>query len=272
MLPDRAVVAIINATPDSFYTGCGVMPDKEALRCAILRAVEEGADLLDIGGCSTRPDSLPPSVEEEWQRVVQALAIAREVAPDLPLSVDTYRSEVARRAIEEYDVAMINDISGGTLDGAMWSLVAQTGVLYVATHLRGEPTTMQRLAIYSDVVEEVATELGDLLQRMTEAGIAPRQLILDPGFGFAKDAAQNYALVAGLERLKGLGCPLMVGISRKSMLYKPLGLTPDEVLPATTALHWELLQRGANYLRVHDVAAARQTIDLYTYYAKTTQL
>lgn len=248
------------------------MPDEEALRCAIVRAVEEGADLLDIGGCSTRPESLPPTVDEEWQRVAKALQVAREVAPDLPLSVDTYRSEVARRAIEEYGVAMINDISGGTLDNDMWSLVAQTGVLYVATHLRGEPTTMQSHATYSDVIEEVMAELGDLLQRMEAVGIARRQLILDPGFGFAKDVAQNYALVAGLERLKGLGCPLMVGISRKSMLYKPLGLTPDEVLPATTALHWELLQRGANYLRVHDVAAARQTIDLYSYYVKTTQL
>lgn len=269
----REVMAIINVTPDSFSTGSGVVPALEELTEQCASALREGAAYLDIGGYSTRPGAEEVTIDEEWQRVERGLQAARRAMEQTNvkalLSVDTFRSEVAKRAIEGYDVAMINDVSGGRLDEAMWPLVARTGVKYVAMHMRGTPKTMQMMTRYDDVVGEVEYYFRQLLQEMTAAGISKEQITLDPGFGFAKDVAQNYLLVAGVERLNALGCRLLVGISRKSMLRSVVGARADDLLVANTALHWELLSRGASILRVHDVRAAVQTIALYNHYEQT---
>ena len=271
-------MGIVNCTPDSFYTGSGAMPSHDALCRTIADYLAEGADFLDLGGYSTRPGAAEVSLEEEWQRVAAGLAAVREVcrersAPPM-VSIDTFRSEVARRAIECYDdleVALINDVTGGEADNAMYDLVATSGVRYVAMHMRGTPQTMQQLTAYDDVVEEVVAELSERVTRMRAASVRDEQIILDPGFGFAKELDDNYRLVAALDRISALGYPLLVGVSRKSMISRALDLEKSQTLPATTALHWELLRRGASILRVHDVAAARQVVDLYNYYEKIEQ-
>ena len=269
----RLVMGIINCTPDSFYTGSGSMPCREALTALIERQLEEGADILDFGGCSTRPGSEPVSAEEEWARVKLGLEVAREVCRarnQRPmLSVDTFRVEVASKAIEEFGVGMINDVTGGQYDAEMYRLIAESGVQYVAMHMRGTPQTMQQLTHYDDVVEELRTWFEERTAEILSAGVCREQILLDPGFGFAKRREQEYRLMAGLERIVELGYPLLVGVSRKSMVTAPLGISKEDALPATTALHWELLRRGATILRVHDVAAARQVVDLYNYYEKT---
>ena len=269
----RLVMGIINCTPDSFYTGSGSMPCREAFTALIEGQLDEGVDILDFGGCSTRPGSEPVSIEEEWARVKAGLEVAREVCrarnQQPMISVDTFREEVARQAIEEFGVGMINDVTGGQYDEAMYRLVAESGVRYVAMHMRGTPQTMQQLTHYDDVVEELRGWFEERTEKMLSLGVRREQILLDPGFGFAKRREQEYCLMAGLERIAELGYPLLVGISRKSMVTAPLGISKEDALPATTALHWELLRRGATILRVHDVAAARQVVDLYNYYEKT---
>ncbi len=266
-------MGIVNCTPDSFYTGSGELPNREQLRATLLRHLAEGADWLDLGAMSTRPGAEEVPVEEEWSRLKEGLEAAEELRREGRLtarvSVDTFRVEVARRAIETYGVAMINDITGGQYDEQMYRLVGDTGVQYVAMHMRGTPQTMQQLTHYDDVVEEVRSWLLERVARMVAEGVQPEQIWLDPGFGFAKNLEQEYHLVAGLKRMTEAGFPLLVGISRKSMLTRVAGITKEEALPATTALHWELLRQGAAMLRVHDVAAARQTVDLYNYYEQT---
>lgn len=249
------------------------MPCREAFTALIEGQMDEGVDILDFGGCSTRPGSEPVSIEEEWARVKAGLEVAREVCrarnQQPMISVDTFREEVARRAIEEFGVGMINDVTGGQYDEAMYRLVAESGVQYVAMHMRGTPQTMQQLTHYDDVVEELRGWFEERTEKMLSLGVRREQILLDPGFGFAKRREQEYCLMAGLERIAELGYPLLVGISRKSMVTAPLGISKEVALPATTALHWELLRRGATILRVHDVAAARQVVDLYNYYEKT---
>ena len=269
----RLVMGIINCTPDSFYTGSGSMPCREAFTALIEGQLDEGVDILDFGGCSTRPGSEPVSIEEEWARVKAGLEVAREVCrarnQQPMISVDTFREEVARRAIEEFGVGMINDVTGGQYDAEMYRLIAESGVQYVAMHMRGTPQTMQQLTHYDDVVEELSAWFEERTAEILSAGVRREQILLDPGFGFAKRREQEYCLMAGLERIVELGYPLLVGVSRKSMVTTPLGISKEDALPATTALHWELLRRGATILRVHDVAAARQVVDLYNYYEKT---
>ncbi len=269
----RQVMGIVNCTPDSFYTGSGELPNREQLRATLLRHLAEGADWLDLGAMSTRPGAEEVPVEEEWSRLKEGLEAVEELRREGRLtarvSVDTFRVEVARRAIETYGVAMINDITGGQYDEQMYRLVGDTGVQYVAMHMRGTPQTMQQLTHYDDVVVEVRSWLLERVARMVAEGVQPEQIWLDPGFGFAKNLEQEYHLVAGLKRMTEAGFPLLVGISRKSMLTRVAGITKEEALPATTALHWELLRQGAAMLRVHDVAAARQTVDLYNYYEQT---
>lgn len=269
----RQVMGIVNCTPDSFYTGSGAMPSDAQLRAVLERHLAEGADWLDLGAMSTRPGAEEVPLEEEWARLERGLSVAealrREGRLTARISVDTFRVEVARRAIETFGVEMINDVTGGQYDERMYPLVAETGVQYVAMHMRGTPQTMQGLTHYDDVAEEVRAWLLARTEQMRAAGVLQSRIWLDPGFGFAKDLAQEYQLVARLNELAEAGYPLLVGISRKSMLTRVLGIQKEEALPATTALHWELLRQGATMLRVHDVAAARQAVDLYNHYEQT---
>ena len=255
-------MAIVNATPDSFYS-LSRMQSHEAVAERVREAIEDGATIIDIGGYSSRPDANDVAVEEEWQRVKMALEATREVSQDIAISVDTFRAEIVRRAVAEFGYIIVNDITAGAGDSEMFKTVAELGVPYVAMHMRGTPQTMQSLTQYNDVVADVVAELSARLQAMDEAGIDRRRVALDPGFGFAKSTEQNYELLVGLHKLKSLGQPLLVGVSRKSMIYKTLGSTPEESLSATQAIHWEALRQGATLLRVHDVKEAVETIKLF---------
>ena len=255
-------MAIVNATPDSFYSRSRTQ-SHEAVVERVRAAIEDGATIIDIGGYSSRPDADDVAVEEEWQRVKMALEATREVSQDVAISVDTFRAEIVRRAVAEFGDIIVNDITAGAGDSEMFKTVAELGVPYVAMHMRGTPQTMQTKTQYNNVVADVVAELGERLQAIEKAGIDLKRVALDPGFGFAKTVEQNYELLAGLHKLQALGQPLLVGVSRKSMIYKPLGITPDEALAPTQAVHWEALRQGATLLRVHDVKEAVQTIKLY---------
>ncbi|MBQ2026776.1 MAG: dihydropteroate synthase [Alistipes sp.] len=255
-------MAIVNATPDSFYVSSRTQSHK-AVAERVEQAMKEGAAIIDIGGYSSRPDAEDVTTEEEWRRVDMALAAVREVSQEVAISVDTFRAEVIRRAYEKYGEIIVNDITGGYGDAEMLTTVAELQLPYIAMHMRGTPQTMQQQTHYNDVVADVVAELQERLSAMDEAGIDRKRVALDPGFGFAKTLEQNYELLAGLHRLTALEQPLLVGVSRKSMIYKSLGITPDEALAPTQALHWEALRQGATLLRVHDVHEAVQTIKLY---------
>ena len=256
------VMAIVNLTPDSFYAASR-LTDEEQVAERIRQAVAEGASILDIGGYSTRPGAEEVSYEEERRRVELGLRVAQAVAPNVAVSVDTFRAEVAERALEVNDSAIINDISGGDADPRIVDVAAAAGVPYVAMHMRGTPKTMQSLTDYEDVVREVAETLRCKAEELVKRGIEPDRLILDPGFGFAKSVEQNFRLLAHLGRICALGFPVLSGVSRKSMIYKTLGVTPEESLPGTTALNWESLRQGATILRVHDVREAVQVVRLF---------
>jgi dihydropteroate synthase len=263
----RGVMAIVNATPDSFYASSRAQSSK-AVAERVERALNEGAAILDIGGYSSRPNAADVSAEEEWQRVEMAIAATREVADDVSISIDTFRAEVIRRAYDSFGEIIVNDITAGQGDSKMLPIVAELKLPYIAMHMRGTPQTMQHLTQYDNVVDDCIVELQKRLAEISAVGVERCRIAIDPGFGFAKKVEQNYELLAGLHRLKALGQPLLVGVSRKSMIYKPLGITPDEALPATQAIHWEALRQGATLLRVHDVAEAVQTVKLYEKYDK----
>ena len=258
--PSRPLVmGIVNVTPDSFYAGSRAMAADD-IECRVRQLADEGADILDLGACSTRPGSEPPTADEELRRLELAMQCVRRAAPGIITSVDTWRASVARHCVEALGVDIVNDVSGGTLDPDMWPTVARLGVPYVLMHMRGTPATMQSHTSYNDVVADVTAELADKLAALRQIGV--ERVILDPGFGFAKTLEQNYQLLAGLERLRELGAPLLVGVSRKSMIYKALGITPDEALTGTTVVNTIALMHGAHILRVHDVKAAVQAVAL----------
>jgi dihydropteroate synthase len=260
------VMAIVNVTDDSFYKESRCSADV-VIATAVKRAVENGASIIDIGGYSSRPMAGEVPLEEEWRRVEQGLRVARGISADVALSVNTFRAEVARRALEGFGPLIINDISAGEADAAMADVVAEYDVPYVAMHMRGTPATMQSLTEYPEgVVSEVLAYFHKRVAWLRERGI--REIILDPGFGFSKSLEQNYELLSGVHCLTELGCPVLVGVSRKSMIYRALGITPAEALNGTTALHWEALRQGASILRVHDVREAQQTIRLFEQYRK----
>lgn len=260
------IMAIVNVTDDSFYEASR-SSDMSAIAVVVESALSEGASIIDIGGCSSRPAAEDISLEEEWQRVRRGLRAAREVSSDVCLSVDTFRAEVARRALEQFGELIINDISAGEADENMADVVAEYDVPYVAMHMRGTPRTMQSLTEYSEgVVAEVCDYFRHRIEWLHNKGV--RRLILDPGFGFAKSMEQNYELLAGLHNICDMGYPVLVGLSRKSMIYRALDITPAEALNGTTALHWEALRQGGSILRVHDVKEARQVIRLFEEYRK----
>lgn len=259
------IMGIVNLTEDSYFAESRCKGAGDALeRIAVM--VEEGADIIDIGACSTRPGSSPVGAEEEWRRLEPVLKTVRGNFPDLRISVDTYWSSVAERTHDLIGDFIVNDISAGEDDPLMLETVGRLGLEYVAMHKRGTPETMQSMTDYDDVVDEVVRYFKDFARKASQAGI--RRWILDPGFGFAKTVEQNHRILARLPEiltsLRGAPAPrLLVGVSRKSMIYKPLGLTPEESLPATQAVQMAALMNGADILRVHDVREARQTADLY---------
>lgn len=261
-----AVMAIVNATPDSFYSGA-----RHGDAAAIERALAEGADIIDLGAYSSRPGAAEVSSEEEWARLSRVLKEVRRIDADILVSVDTFRAEVARRALAE-GADMVNDISGGMMDLQMDSVVAATRAPYIIMHMRGTPATMQTLTEYADgVTAAVLSFFARRVYELQERGI--NDIILDPGFGFAKTAEQNYELLRKMPLIKDtLQRPVLAGLSRKSMLYKPMDLTPEEVLPATCAANFAALQGGASILRVHDVAAARQVVNFYELFAQAEGL
>lgn len=252
------IMGILNVTDDSFYAGCRVA-DAQELRARVRAIRDEGADCIDIGACSTRPGSEPVDPALETERLLSAIAAVREEWSDAVISVDTFRSDVARQCVSA-GADMINDISGGTLDPGMFDAVEQLRVPYILMHMRGTPATMQGLTEYDDVTADVVRETAFRIRDLRERGVC--DIIVDPGFGFAKDAAQNFRLMAGLEEICRIGLPVLVGVSRKSMIWKPLGITPAEALPGTIALNTYAMLHGADILRVHDVAAAVQARDV----------
>ena len=255
------VMGIVNVTPDSFFAGSRIDGAK-ALRERLYTLVREGAALADLGAYSSRPGAEEVRPEEERRRLRPALQILRDEYPDLPVSVDTFRSDVARMAVEEYGASMINDISGGGLDPAMYRTMAELQVPYILMHMKGDPKTMQQQASYSDVTLEVIDYFAQRVGQLLELGV--HDIILDPGFGFSKTTAQNYELLAQLGSLvEAFTQPLLVGVSRKSMIYRPLGITPEEALSGTTFVHALALERGAKILRVHDVRPAVEAVQLY---------
>lgn len=260
-----AVMGILNVTPDSFYDGSRTpLTDRDALRRRVDMMLTEGADMIDVGGYSTRPGAAEVPVQEEIDRVMAGVETVREFDPEIPLSVDTFRAAVAKATVAPGLADIVNDVSGGLLDDSMFETVAALKTPYILMHMRGTPATMQSLTDYPDgVVTGVTVELRRALDRLDELGIA--DVIIDPGFGFSKTAPQNYELFGHLGYLgRMLGNrPLLVGISRKSMIYKPLNLTPAQSLPGTIALNTMALERGAAILRVHDVGAAVQVRDVW---------
>lgn len=253
------VMGILNVTPDSFYAGSRC-PDADAIRQRVRRIRQEGASMLDLGGYSSRPGADDVSPLEEWHRLQPAIEIAREEWPEAIISVDTFRAEVARKAVEA-GVDIVNDIAGGDMDPEMFSAVAELHVPYILMHMQGTPRDMQQAPAYSDVVMEVFRSLGERVETLHEMGVA--DVILDPGFGFGKTLQQNYQLMARLGEFRLLDCPLLVGVSRKSMIYRLLGCTPEQALNGTTVLHTMALMNGADILRVHDVREAVEAVKIY---------
>lgn len=256
----RQVMTIVNVTPDSFFAGSRT-PDWLDVERRVREAVEAGASVIDVGGYSSRPGADEVSPEEEWRRVDLGVGAVRSLSPDLPVSIDTFRSSVAARAIHKYGKVIINDISAGELDPLIVDVAAEHDVPYVAMHMKGDPRTMQSMTDYRDIVAEVVDYFRERTAQLRERGV--RRIVVDPGFGFAKTLEQNYELLRGLHRLAELGYPVLAGVSRKSMIYKLFGTTPAEALNGTTALHWECLRQGAVILRAHDTREAVEVVRMF---------
>ena len=251
-LEEPVVMGILNATPDSFYKH---EEGAEALAHHALQMLEEGASILDVGACSTRPGFTPPDEEEEMRRLKEALSALRKVAPKAILSVDTFRASVAKMCVEGFGVQMVNDISGGELDKEMFKTVAELGVPYILTHNANLDETED-----APFMAALLREMGGKVETLHELGVC--DIIIDPGFGFGKTLEQNYILMRNLEVLHELNLPLLVGVSHKSMIYKLLNVTPDEALNGTTALQTVALEKGAHILRAHEVREAVECVKI----------
>ena len=262
------IMGIVNITGDSFFAGSRMLASDGRLDEAVFRRrvegmLGEGADILDFGACSTRPGSESVSEEEEWSRLEPALRIIARDYPGICLSVDTFRPGIVRKVYDLVGGFIVNDISGGC--GAMWELLGELKVPYVAMHMRGTPATMSGLTDYPDGVTAAVMDFFEGIRaKAEEHGV--EDWILDPGFGFAKTVEQNWQLLREMSVFQTFGRPVLAGLSRKSFLYKPLGITPEEALPATMAANFMALRNGADILRVHDVKEARETVRLYGLY------
>ena len=253
------VMGIINITPDSFYEGSRHREMNDILK-QVDKMMDQGADLIDIGGYSSRPGADDIPLQEELDRVIPVIRNVADKFPQVRISVDTFRSEVAEQVLDN-GAAMINDISAGLLDDAMMDVVSKYQVPYVMMHMKGTPQTMRSLNQYDDLITEIIYYFSERVQRANELGI--NDLIIDPGFGFAKNIDQNFELLKRLSHLEHLELPLLIGVSRKSMVHKTLGIKPEEALNGTTALNMLALDRGASILRVHDVKEAVECCKLY---------
>lgn len=255
------VMGILNLTPDSFYAASRKETETDIIdRCR--QIVGEGADIIDIGACSSRPGSVQVDATEEMQRLRDGLKIICKHFPEAILSIDTYRADAAKMCVEEYGAAIINDISAGEMDSRMLDTIARLNVPYVLTHMKGTPPDMQEHPHYEHLLKEVFFHFSEKIQSLRSMGV--KDLILDPGFGFGKTLEHNYCLMNHLEEFNVFQLPILTGVSRKSMIYKLLGCTPEEALNGTTVLHTAALLKGASILRVHDVEAAREAIRIIT--------
>lgn len=260
---EPVVMGILNHTPDSFYAGSRIQ-GQQAILDRIDQIVSEGAKIIDVGGYSSRPSADDVSPEEEWERLKEVLLPLRERYPEAIVSVDTFRADVARKCVEEGGADIINDISGGLLDEDMIPTAVDLDVLYIMMHMRGTPKTMQKQLHYDGRVADGAIEeLLVQLQKARDLGMKDENIILDPGFGFSKNTEQNWEMMADLDKWIDLGYPVLVGISRKSMIYKLFDLTPADALNGTTFLHTYSLLHGAHILRAHDVRECVQCVTMY---------
>lgn len=264
-LSTPVVMGILNATPDSFFSGNRFTGDRAILQRAE-KILSEGGTIIDIGGYSTRPDAEDIGRDEELRRVSVAIELILKKFPDALISVDTFRAGIARELVKNYQIAMVNDIGGGTLDDLMFETIAELGVAYVLMHTRGTPKTMQGLTNYADVVADVLAFLQKRLARLRSLGVV--DVVVDPGFGFAKTVEQNFQLLKGMAVLQELGAPVLAGLSRKSMFCKLLNVDAAEALNATTVGNVMALERGASILRVHDVREAVEAIKIYNYFSE----
>jgi dihydropteroate synthase len=258
-LSEPQVMGILNITPDSFYSESQKNTEEE-IAGRVNAILAEGGSMIDVGAYSSRPGADNVSEEEEKRRLRGALQILRRIAPEALVSVDTFRADVARMCVEEYGVQIINDISGSELDPRMFETVASLGVPYILMHMKGNPQTMQNEPRYDDLLTEMLQYFGSKVQQLHELGV--KDIILDPGFGFAKTLDHNYELMSRLQDLRVLDLPMLVGVSRKSMIYNLLGSNPEGALNGTSVLNTIALLKGANILRVHDVKAAVEVVQI----------
>lgn len=254
------VMGILNVTPDSFYSGSRMGVDEMRIGERVEEILKEGGDIIDIGAYSTRPNADDISPEEEYSRLKIGLNVIKNIDANAIVSVDTFRADVARRCVEEFGVDIVNDVSGGTLDDDMFATVANLKVPYILMHMRGTPATMQQLTEYNDVTRDVIDDLHKKKCALNDLGID--DVIIDPGFGFSKTVEQNFEMLNRLEDFKQLDAPLLVGVSRKSMIFRTLGCTPVESLNGTTVINTISLLKGAHILRVHDVKEAVEVCKL----------
>jgi dihydropteroate synthase len=253
------VMGILNVTPDSFYDGGAYLTEDKIVE-RVGKMLQEGADIIDVGGYSSRPGAEDIPVEKELQRVCEAVKLIKTHFSQAVISVDTFREQVAAESLKQ-GASIINDISGGELDKKMIPFITEAKVPYVMMHMRGTPRTMTKLTSYSNIIQEIIAYFYTKINKLKQAGV--NDIIVDPGFGFAKNAEQNFLILKKLSCFKVLDVPVLVGISRKSMIYKTLNIVPEEALNGTTALHMVALQNGADILRVHDVKEAVQTVKLF---------
>lgn len=255
------VMGILNVTPDSFYAGSHGVTERYIVE-RLHQITDEGASIIDIGAYSSRPEAEDVSMEEEMNRLRTGLELIRKYYPDAIVSVDTFRADVARMCVEEYGVAIVNDISAGQMDKEMYPTIARLGIPYIIMHMKGTPQTMQNNPQYAHLLKEIFYFFSEKVQKLRDLGV--KDIIIDPGFGFGKTLEHNYELMNHLEEFSLFELPLLVGISRKSMIYKLLEITPEEALNGTTTLNTIALLKGANILRVHDVKSAMEAVKIVT--------
>lgn len=258
-LAEPQVMGILNVTPDSFYSGSRKQTEED-IRNRVKQIIDEGGQMIDIGAYSSRPGADDVSTQEEMARLRHGMKIVNEMAPGMPVSVDTFRADVAKMCVEELGVGIINDISGGELDKRMFETVAKLGVPYILMHMKGTPQTMQQAPHYDDLMKEIMLYFAEKIQKLRDLG--QKDIILDPGYGFAKTIEHNYELLGHQEMLHVFELPLLVGISRKSMIYRLLGSSPEESLNGTSVLNTIALQKGASILRVHDVKECVEVVKI----------